>query len=350
MQVTHQPSGMIFDFPDGTDPTAIQQHFRNSESQAGFGSQIAPIAQQFLNGAQDLYAQQQTRPAPVNGRGMIGLNPQQAQYMLDRNQQQQALYQQQNIERQRQAIQERQLTTQSIEAEKDRSQKIKLFHQQLKNQQAIAKARAEADKFEAEMKAQGKADDNEFRVKLEQMRHDARMLEQQNKSYTLSPGAMLTDAQGNVIRTNPKAPSGSAQIDPNKILGTEVIGMNNPDTGDVEDVVVNRFADGSFSVLGPAPKKAERKISPYEEAQIRISASKQVREDPNNTNVPEPILKKQIDSIVDYALGREPKGMSPEEKTALVKQKESEGYTAGISPETGEVIWFKDGEPPQGAR
>lgn len=244
MQAIHPGTGMAIEFPDNTPPEEIDRHFQTAQNNMPVNA--TSIAQQFIDGARGAYEQQQMAPAPVNGAGFVGLDPQQAQFMLQQRQNAAALQQRAASDQARNRIQQQQLVQQEMEGEKDRAQQIKLYKERLRNEREIAKANAEVDKFEAEMREAGKQDDRQFRTKLEQMRHDAKMLQAQDKRFNV--GGNLVDASGNVIFS---APEGSGGAD--KIIGRDTIMMENPETGKTEPVRVNVFADGSYGVLGPAP-------------------------------------------------------------------------------------------------
>lgn len=154
MQVLHAPTGMQFEFPDGTPDEAIQQHFQTAQNNMPTFNTTLP--QQFMQGIQDYQQQQALAPPPVNGRGFIGLDPQQAQFMLQQRQQQQAQQQNAALEQQRNRLYEQRMNQESLEGEKDRALKIKLFNEELKNAQAVAKAEADYEKFKMEQEAEGR--------------------------------------------------------------------------------------------------------------------------------------------------------------------------------------------------
>jgi hypothetical protein len=168
MQAVHEATGMVMDFPDGTPPEQIQQQFQQAE--LSMPTPNVSVAQQFMNGIQQQYAQQQAAPPPINGRGMIGLDPQQAQFMLQRRQQEQAMRQQSAIEQQRNRIQEQRMLQESIESEKDRSLRIKEFVSRLKNEQKTAKAKEDFEKWKMEQEAKGKAIEFDWDKEIEEVK------------------------------------------------------------------------------------------------------------------------------------------------------------------------------------
>jgi hypothetical protein len=174
MQAVHEKTGMVMDFPDGTPDWEIQQQFQQAEM--SMPTPQVSLAQQFMNGIQGQFQQQQAAPAPINGRGMIGLNPQQAQFMLQQRQNDQAMRQQSAIEEQRNRLREQAMLQQSLESEKDRSLRIKEFQSRLKNEQAMAKAEQDYIKWKAEQDVLGKeqkfAWDKELEILRQQGRQD----------------------------------------------------------------------------------------------------------------------------------------------------------------------------------
>lgn len=197
MQVIHGPTGMPFEFPDNTPEPEIQNFFRQAETQ--MPTPERPVAQQFAQGIQDFQQQQALTPQqpPINGRGFVGMTPQQAQFHLQQRQNQRALEQRGAIEQQRLRADEQRLNQQSIENEKDRSFRIKEFQSRLKNQQDIAKAKAEVDKLKEKANLLNEKDRREFEIQALQMEHDAEMLQDQNKRYNV--GGTLVDSAGNVV-------------------------------------------------------------------------------------------------------------------------------------------------------
>ena len=246
MQVLDRRTGKYFEAPDhGTDDDILSAY-----SASGMETIQPPsLAQSFIQAgapavgtlAQSLAQGPQRSTLPnIGGAGMIGLSPQQAQFVLQSAQQS-------NVDAQTQKLRQQELTQQSIEGEKNRSQEIKLYQQRIKNDMAIAKAQAEVDKFEAELRAKGKDADNAMRLQLEEMRNQAAYLRDQAKLYSV--GGSLVDSQGQVVF---EGKSKSGGIDPNKIIGRDTILMADPNTGENVPVRVNIFANGDYSVIGPA--------------------------------------------------------------------------------------------------
>lgn len=152
MQAFHPGTGMMLEFPDNTPDEDIQQHFQNA--QASMPINAPSVAQQFLDGARGAYEQQQLAPPPVNGRGMVGLDPQQAQFMLQQRQNQAAMQQQSASEQARNRIEQQKMTQQGIESEKDRGQRLKLHQENLKNIIQERRIQADRDKFLDKVRAE----------------------------------------------------------------------------------------------------------------------------------------------------------------------------------------------------
>lgn len=145
MQVTNRRTGEVVQLPDEYDDDQIINHFA--------GQQATPLAQSFIGSAQQNVGpqlaqtlaqgpQRSTLPN-IGGGAMVGLTPQQAQFTLQSAQQS-------NVDSMEQRMRQQQQVQNSIEAEKDRSQTLKLRQQELKNAIQERKIAADLAKFEAE--------------------------------------------------------------------------------------------------------------------------------------------------------------------------------------------------------
>ena len=161
MQVTNRRTGEVVQLPDEYDDDQIINHFA--------GQQTTPLAQSFIGSAQQNVGpqlaqtlaqgpQRSTLPN-IGGGAMVGLTPQQAQFTLQSAQQS-------NVDSMEQRMRQQQQVQNSIEAEKDRSQTLKLRQQELKNAIQERKIAADLAKFEAEMNVSENAKDRSSRESM----------------------------------------------------------------------------------------------------------------------------------------------------------------------------------------
>ena len=150
MRVLDRASGQYFEFPDNATDQDIINTFQGArQQQQGNGSAFAPLAQQFMQGMQQqpmMQPPQQSTLPNIGGGSVVGLNPQQAQFVLGQAQQS-------NVDAMTQRLRQQQMTQQGIESEKDRSMQLKLQSERLKNEEMQNKIRLKQEKMIAERQA-----------------------------------------------------------------------------------------------------------------------------------------------------------------------------------------------------
>lgn len=321
MQVLHQPSGMPFEFPDDTPPEAIQGYFRSAEQ--GMPTTAPTIAQQFIDGARGAYEQQQLAPAPVNGRGFVGLDPQQAQFMLQQRQNAAALQQRSASEQARNRLQEQQMVQQSVEAEKDRALRINEFQSRLKNEQKLSKAREDFEKWKMEQEAKGREDfrktDFDFDAKLEELR----------AGYRQEDIAARTAGQKEVVQMRAQ----SQGNEPRRLVRTVETRAINPDTGKEENVLKEYYSDGTSDFI-PAPAGGTTSKSDYKGLGVPVEYfDKKVGD----------YTKLLLDEQESRVVGPEDPGYISPAKAREIAKKEAE---AELAEAAGYEVWrAPDGTP-----
>lgn len=188
MQVLDRASGQYFDFPDHATDQDIINTFEGARQQTQGGS-FAPLAQQFMQGMQQPIAQQiaqgpQRSTLPnIGGGAMVGLNPQQAQFVLGQAQQS-------NVDSMAERMKQQQMVQQGLESEKDRQQQLKFQQAALKNQIAERKMMQEQAKFEAEQRANESSLDRSSSEKMATQGNqiDQQRLEQQGQQFQSEMG------------------------------------------------------------------------------------------------------------------------------------------------------------------
>ena len=350
MQVTNRRTGEVVQLPDEYDDDQIINHFA--------GQQATPLAQSFIGSAQQNVGpqlaqtlaqgpQRSTLPN-IGGGAMVGLTPQQAQFTLQSAQQS-------NVDSMEQRMRQQQQVQNSIEAEKDRNQTLKLRQQELKNLVQAKKLEAEADKFEAELRAQDRTLDRETRLQVESMRQEAAAMREQNRTSTLAPGAILTDAQGNQIASNPKPPE--APPEPKWQLDT--IQMRNSDTGELEDVRAWVAPGQPPQVVGPAPirQQSQQSLTPRDRiGAINDMVSTMARDQANAGLGPDNPGYMTMQQMIQHAtqfvdqmvsgtsvINEQPTpgiigGPTPEQQEEMRIMRQS-GVQVAFDPSTGEVVY-----------
>ena len=241
MQAFHPGTGMTLEFPDNTPDEDIQQHFMNAQS--NMPTTAPSVAQQFIDGARGAYEQQQLSPAPVNGAGFVGLDPQQAQFMLQQRQNAAALQQRAASDNAQNRLQQQKLEQDELEGEKNRATTISLATQRMKNDIAIDKAQAAAAAHAEKMKELGRQADNKHDLDLEALRL---------KNDLEIEGARI---QGRKEVAGMRASSNSTKGPETVIVPME---YTDPDTNEVfvVNTLVNKQTGETIRELGNAPSNA----------------------------------------------------------------------------------------------
>jgi hypothetical protein len=238
MQAFHPGTGMTLEFPDNTPAEEIDRHFMNAQS--NMPTTAPSVAQQFIDGARGAYEQQQLSPAPVNGAGFVGLDPQQAQFMLQQRQNQAAMQQQSASDQARNRIEQQKMMQQGLEGEKDRSLRINLHKQTLKNQ--IDQRKIDADRMKHEL---------EWKTKLDMLKEAGATEEELarlRKPISVSEGGALVDpTTGLETYKNPKtfAPDQPSGAD------WEKVGVYDEKTGVTTQYHQNKLT-GERREIGPS--------------------------------------------------------------------------------------------------
>lgn len=241
MQAFHPGTGMTLEFPDNTPDEDIQRHFMNAQS--NMPTTAPSVAQQFIDGARGAYEQQQLSPAPVNGAGFVGLDPQQAQFMLQQRQNAAALQQRAASDNAQNRLQQQKLEQDELEGEKNRATTISLATQRMKNDIAIDKAQAAAAAHAEKMKELGRQADNKHDLDLESLRL---------KNDLEIEGARI---QGRKEVAGMRASSNSTKGPETVIVPME---YTDPDTNEVfvVNTLVNKQTGEIIRELGNAPSNA----------------------------------------------------------------------------------------------
>lgn len=337
MQAFHPGTGMTIEFPDNTPDEEIQSRF--ATAQASMPPRATTLAQQFLTGIRDTQQQQQLAPPPVNGGGFVGLDPQQAQFMLQQRQNQAALQQQSASEAARNRIAQQKMDQDAIEGEKGRSLEIKLFKERFKNDRELAGIEAEVSKFKAEQEAAGKKADMQHDITLENLRQSGRADLQQDRLA----------GQREIAQMRASKPEGIK-------WELDTIQMRNAETGQVEDVRAYVAPGQQPQVVGPAPvrKQDANGLSPEQRIRaINDTIKNNLEADlySGNTRTYDQVVKDSI-AFVDMVSGVGPDditqqpqqqpqvldGPSPEQQEEMRILRQS-GAQVAFDPRTGEVVY-----------
>lgn len=289
MQAFHPGTGMTLEFPDNTPDEDIQQHFMNAQS--NMPTTAPSVAQQFIDGARGAYEQQQLSPAPVNGAGFVGLDPQQAQFMLQQRQNQAAMQQQSASDQARNRIEQQKMMQQGLEGEKDRSLQINLHKQTLKNQ--IDQRKIDADRMKHEL---------EWKTKLDMLKEAGATEEQLarlNKPENVSEGGALVKDGVEVYKNEktfaPDRPSAS---------DWEFQDKEDPITGKATRYRVNLLT-GEEQLFGPVPSITSKRqgsssggrddLSVSDSEKVLNRFDEQILKEPGyDTKNPDPAIEQKV--------------------------------------------------------
>lgn len=278
MQVLDRASGQYFDFPDHATDQDIINTFEGARQQTQGGS-FAPLAQQFMQGMQQPIAQQiaqgpQRSTLPnIGGGAMVGLNPQQAQFVLGQAQQS-------NVDSMAERMKQQQMVQQGLESEKDRSQQLKLQQTALKNQIAERKMMQEQAKFEAEQRANESSLDRASREKMAAQGNqiDQQRLEQSGQQFSAELGLRQQGLGMEQKRIDLQQKGIEADQAAREQQGWEraTIAMENPDTGEVEPTLAWTKRGYKPEPIGPAPvtTKDEQIVRSHEDPRVAEQAAK----------------------------------------------------------------------------
>jgi len=390
MQAFHPGTGMTLEFPDNTPAEEIDRHFMNAQS--NMPTTAPSVAQQFIDGARGAYEQQQLSPAPVNGAGFVGLDPQQAQFMLQQRQNAAALQQRAASDNAQNRLQQQKLEQDELEGEKNRATTISLATQRMKNDIAIDKAQAAAAAHAEKMKELGRQTDNQHDLTLEQIRQKGREKLQQQR----------TEGQKEVagIRAAASGAGGPKGSD------FDILDIYDATTETTNKYSVNKIT-GERTLIGPAPPAVSKKEGSSGYRHPTVSDSIKIREaidgeflkaksvaetkaraesgDPNApVQIDEPALREEVarkvrrelgvsafpdkesarqymdmqaEQIYNQAIATLPPGaLTPETAKRLqaqatnmaqVERWKADGYVAYLDPETGEaIVETDDGKEP----
>jgi len=346
MQVLDRASGQYFDFPDHATDQDIINTFEGARQQTQGGS-FAPLAQQFMQGMQQPIAQQiaqgpQRSTLPnIGGGAMVGLNPQQAQFVLGQAQQS-------NVDSMAERQRQQQMVQQGLESEKDRQQTLKLRQQELKNAVSERKLEMDAAKFEAEQKAKVEM--------LKEKNANSETIARLNKPISVSEGGALVDpVTGLETYRNPKTYAPESPEAPR--WQPDTIQMVNPETGKLEDVRVFIAPGQQPQVIGPAPRKEtqtkDTSLTPVDRVRAVSDMVKQMMNDQTENGItpdsPEYMTRDQMvqhaQEFVDMVSGTKtdsqqsfgPKTPTPDQEYEMSQIRQAGGQVM-FDPETGEVI------------
>lgn len=314
MEAYHPGTGMRLEFPDGTPDWQIQQHFQNA--QASMAPQAAGVAQQYLTGLRQQYAQQQAAPPPINGRGFVGLDPQQAQFMLQQRQYEQAQSQQNAVQQQQLRLQEQKQNEDSLNSEKDRALQIKLYNARLQNDAAVAQAEAKREEIKQKLALKGKKLENRHDTELEALKHENRLSEIDRRNEGTLDVAKLRAQNRPAAQANLQRGEG---VDEN---GNPVFFSFDPRTGTaqpIRGVAPAKDKSGSYKGFGISFRDYQGALSDLVREKTDVQSNSYGPKDPEFRSAEQ--IRKAARQELDAQLATDA------------------GYDVWVDPSTGEPYW-----------